>query len=332
MMAPAFWWREPGWQAGALAPLAAIYGLIAGRRMARPGRAVGVPVVCIGNLTVGGAGKTPSALAVARMLIAAGARPFFITRGYGGRLRGPVRVEADRHSAADVGDEPLLLARLAPTIVARDRVAGAAAAQAAGASVIVMDDGFQNPSLVKQCSVVVIEADRGIGNGIVLPAGPLRAPLAAQLAKADAILVIGEGTGAMPIVNAAVERGISVSRGRLVADPAAVAACTGPVLAFAGIGNPAKFFATLKGAGVAAPVRRAFPDHHRYTAVDATALVREAERAKLTLLTTEKDAARLAGDDALSALRERVRVLPVTLAMEDAAAFRQFLLEKLRAP
>jgi tetraacyldisaccharide 4'-kinase len=331
MRAPAFWWGEAGWKATALAPFAAVYGLVAGWRMTRVGQAVGIPVVCIGNFTVGGAGKTPTALAVARALIEAGERPFFLTRGYGGRLRGLVRVEPARHRAEDVGDEPLLLARVAPTIVARDRVAGAAAAKEAGASVVVMDDGFQNPSLAKDYSVVVIEADRGIGNGRLLPAGPLRAPLAAQLAKADEILIIGDGTAARPILNSAAERGTPVSRGRLVPDPAAVAACPGPVLAFAGIGNPDKFFATVEAAGIAAPVRRAFPDHHRYTAAEAMALVREAERDSLMLMTTEKDAVRLAGDDALAALRERVSVLPVTLAMENEDAFRQILLRRLRA-
>jgi tetraacyldisaccharide 4'-kinase len=330
MRAPAFWWRKAGGIAASLAPMAAIYGGVARHRMERPGRAVGRSVVCIGNPTVGGAGKTPTALTVARMLIAADERPFFLTRGYGGALPGPVRVDADRHCAADVGDEPLLLARVAPTIVARDRVAGAEAAAAAGASVVVMDDGFQNPSLVKHCSVLAIEGDRGVGNGLVIPAGPLRAPLPAQIARAHALLVIGDGTAAAPVMELAAQRGVAVFRGRLVPDPAAVAACAGRrVLAFAGIGNPEKFFATLDAAGIAAPVRCAFPDHHRYRASEAAALIRQAEREQLALLTTEKDAVRLAGDAALAALRERARVLPVTLAI-DGETFRRFLLARVR--
>jgi tetraacyldisaccharide 4'-kinase len=330
MRAPAFWWRKAGWEAAALRPLAAIYGLFAGWRMAQRGRSVGVPVVCIGNFTVGGAGKTPTALAVARMLIAAGERPFFLTRGYGGRLPGPVRVEPERHRAEDVGDEPLLLARVAPTIVARDRIAGAAMAKDAGATVVVMDDGFQNPSLAKDCSVLVIEADRGVGNGRVIPAGPLRAPLDVQLARAHALVVIGDGTAGGPVALSAAQADLPVSRAHLVPDPAAVAALNSrQVLAFAGIGNPEKFFATLDAAGIAAPVRRAFPDHHRYSQAEAAALIREAEREDLTLLTTEKDAVRLASDEALAPLRERARVLPVSLANEESNALRDFLAHRL---
>src|SRR5215471_2279010 len=189
MREPAFWWREPGLLAALLAPLGALYGAVAALRLQLPGRRARVPVVCVGNLTLGGSGKTPTAIAIARMLQAAGDRPVFLTRGYGGRLAGPVLVTPS-HTAAEVGDEPLLLARVAPTIVARDRVTGAAAAEAAGAGIIVMDDGFQNPSLEKDLSVLVVDGRRGIGNDHVFPAGPLRAPLAAQLAGADAVLVI----------------------------------------------------------------------------------------------------------------------------------------------
>src|SRR5215472_8768908 len=184
MREPSFWWGEASLASAMLAPLAAIYGAVAQARLARRGRRAAAPVVCIGNFTVGGAGKTPTALAVPRMLAAAGERPVFLSRGYGGTLAGPVLVEPTRHRAQDVGDEPLLLARTAPTIVARDRVKGASIA--AGASVIVMDDGFHNPSLAKDFAVLVVDARRGIGNGRVIPAGPLRAPLDAQLARARA--------------------------------------------------------------------------------------------------------------------------------------------------
>jgi tetraacyldisaccharide 4'-kinase len=191
MREPAFWWREAGLASGLLAPLAAVYGAIASARLAQRGAHVTVPVVCIGNPTVGGAGKTPLTLTLARLLQAAGDAPILLSRGYRGRLAGPLRVDAARHHAGDVGDEPLLLARVAPTFVARNRVVGARAAVAAGASVIVMDDGFQNPSLQKNFSVLVVDARRGIGNGRVVPAGPLRAPLAAQLVRADALVVVG---------------------------------------------------------------------------------------------------------------------------------------------
>jgi len=192
MRDPAFWWQPPGTVAALLAPIAKIYAAVAGSRLKKAGHSVGIPVICIGNLTVGGSGKTPTALAVARLLIAAGKRPYFLTRGYGGELAGPVLVDTTVHRAYDVGDEPLLLAGVAPTVVAADRVAGAEAIRAAGADVIVMDDGFQNPSLAKDLSILVVDGRRGLGNGKVFPAGPLRAPLDAQLDRAQAILIIRE--------------------------------------------------------------------------------------------------------------------------------------------
>jgi tetraacyldisaccharide 4'-kinase len=332
MRDPSFWWRPPGAMAALLAPLAAAYGAVAGARLRQPGRRAGIPVLCIGNPTVGGAGKTPTALAFARWLTAAGERPCFLSRGYGGRLAGPVQVVLATHSAADVGDEPLLLARAALTVVGGDRGAGASAASAAGASVIVMDDGFQNPALVKDVSVLVVDARRGIGNGRVLPAGPLRAPLPAQLARADALLVIGPGTAAEAVIRAAAARGLAVGHGRLAPDAGAVAALAGQrVLAFAGIGDPEKFFATVAAAGIDAPLRQAFPDHHRYTRADAQGLVAQAEQAGLALLTTEKDLVRLAGDADTAVLAGRAQALPVTLAIDDGGAFRTLVLDKLAA-
>jgi tetraacyldisaccharide 4'-kinase len=326
MREPNFWRRPAGTVAALLAPLAAGYGCIAAWRLRRPGRRAGIPVICIGNLTHGGAGKTPTALAVGAWLKAQGARPFFLSRGYGGALAGPVQVDPARHSAADVGDEPLLLVRVAATVVARDRVAGAAGARAAGASVIVMDDGFQNPSLAKDLSVLVVDAGRGIGNGRVFPAGPLRAPLDAQLARAGAVVVIGEGDGALAVVAAARRRNTPIFSARLVPDASDVAALAGkPVLAFAGIGAPEKFFATLAAAGIAVHARRAFPDHHAYTQADAEMLLREAHAGGLVPVTTEKDMVRLAGRSATAQLAADTRTLAVTLAVEDAAKFAELL-------
>ena len=181
MREPAFWWRSPSWMSRALAPLGSLYGAISGSRMQRKGHRAAVPVVCVGNYSLGGAGKTPTVLALIKLLRGAGETPVVLSRGYGGRLAGPVRVDGEAHTAADVGDEPLLLSRFAPVIVSRDRVAGVDAAQAVGASVIVMDDGFQNPSLQKHISLIVVDSNRGLGNGGVFPSGPLRAPLAVQL-------------------------------------------------------------------------------------------------------------------------------------------------------
>lgn len=328
MRAPSFWWRDGAAAAKLLAPFAALYGAVAARRLTRRGRAAGVPVLCVGNLTLGGAGKTPTVMAIARMLIAAGAKPFVLTRGYGGRLAGPVQVDPSRHTARDVGDEPLLLARLAPTIVARDRVAGAEAARASGASVVVMDDGFQNPSLAKDLSILVVDARRGIGNGAVFPAGPLRAPLDAQIARAQVLLMIGDDSGADALAADARAQGLAVFHARLEPDLAVIAGIAdGKVLAFAGIGDPDKFFATLTASGIEASIKLRFPDHHHYSAAEAEALIKEAERQGLALVTTEKDLVRLAGDAALAALAERAQALPVALVVDDEERFRNFVLQ-----
>ena len=322
MKAPGFWWGNPGVASALLSPLAALYATIAARRMAQPGERIGIPVICVGNPTVGGAGKTPTAIAIARLLIAAGERPMFLSRGYGGRLAGPVLVET-AHTAVQVGDEPPLLARVAPTIVAANRVAGARFAQECGASVVVMDDGFQNPSLGKDLSILVVDA-RGIGNGCVLPAGPLRAPLAPQLDRAAALLVVGGGSPAMESL--ARERALPIFHATLEPDADAAASLRAKkVLAFAGIGDPEKFFATLRSAGIDAPVRRGFGDHHRYSARQARALIRDADRDGLVLLTTEKDLARLKDDANVAQLAARARALPVTLKIAESDAFERLV-------
>lgn len=314
-----------------LSPLATIYGAIAARRLAQGGTRAGIPVICVGNPTVGGAGKTPTAIAVARLLIAEGERPYFLTRGYGGKLAGPVMVET-AHTAIEVGDEALLLARIAQTVVAANRVAGGEFARAKGASVIVMDDGFQNPALAKDLSILVIDGRRGIGNARVLPAGPLRAPLEPQLDRAQAILIVGEVSGAAPLIIAARSRKLPLFHATLDPDRAVVAEHAGKkVLAFAGIGEPEKFFATIAAAGIEAPVRRGFADHHLYRASEANALVREATQNGLSLLTTEKDLARIKGDTALVALAERARALPVSLVISESEDFRKLLLASVIA-
>jgi tetraacyldisaccharide 4'-kinase len=325
MREPRFW-RQHGAPARLLAPFAAIYGAIAGSRMARTGARAGVPVICVGNLTLGGAGKTPTATAIAQLLIAQGLTPFFLSRGYGGTLAGPLRVNPG-HRSADVGDEPLLLARVAPTIVGRDRALGAALAVAEGASVVVMDDGFQNPSLAKDFSLVVLDGERGVGNGLVFPAGPLRAPLAAQFERASALLVIGEpANSAQSAIASAQARGLPVMHGKLAPDPATVASLVGKkVLAFAGIAHPDKFFATLAAAGIAAPVMRGFPDHHVFTSAEAKDLLETAKRAGLRLLTTEKDLARMRGDANAAELAAAAIALPVAMTFEQPLKLEQLV-------
>lgn len=320
MREPSFWWTEPGLASRLLRPLALGYGAVAERRLRQSGAAAGVPVICIGNLTLGGAGKTPTALTIARLLSEFGERPFFLTRGYGGKLAGPVRVDPASHRASDVGDEPLLLARRAPTIVSHDRVAGAQFARAAGASILVMDDGLQNPSLAKTLTIAVIDGRRAIGNAQVFPAGPLRAPLQAQLECVDALLVIGALSPASSSLAAIVRaKGCPVLRAALKPDSNAVKEIARRrVLAFAGIGDPEKFFTTLALSDIEAMVEESFPDHHHYTAKDAERLLERCDEKGLLPVTTEKDAVRLDDDNAqLAKLRSRAHVLPVTLAFDE---------------
>ena len=325
MRAPAFWWR-PGTGAP-LAPLGVIYGALAAARMGWRGQRASVPVICLGNLTVGGAGKTPAALAVAQLLHAAHERPFFLTRGYGGSLAGPMRVNPAYHRAGDIGDEPLLLARLAPTIVARDRVAGAKFATFAGASVIVMDDGFQNPSLVKDLPLLLIDGRRGIGNGRVIPAGPLRVSLEPQLELARALIVVGAPDGTASVLARAMRRGMTVFHGRLEPDRAVIAAIgRRKVLAFAGIADPEKFFSTLASAGVEIAQRASFTDHHRYSAAEAVSLIARAKANNLMLVTTEKDLVRLAGEPSLEELAAHASALPVRLVIDEQDQFRDLVL------
>lgn len=328
MREPAFWWRPPGLVSSLLAPLGAAYGIVAERRMTRRGAVPGLPVICVGNFTLGGTGKTPTALMLVTLLRKLGATPFFLTRGYGGSVEGPHRVDHEKDSAAQVGDEALLLARAAPTIVARDRVLGAAFAKAMGASVIVMDDGLQNLSLAKTLTIAVVDGKRGIGNGQVFPAGPLRAPLNIQMTRCDALLVVGDGEAARAVTSRAGVR--PVLHGRLAADEAAIGALRGrQVLIFAGIGDPDKFFATAEQSGIAIVERRRFADHHRFTAEEAAELVMSAERDGLSLLTTEKDHARMAGDPALAALASKAHVLPVTMVVEERDALHALIARAL---
>jgi tetraacyldisaccharide 4'-kinase len=318
MRAPAFWQRPSSPIASLLRPAGFVYGMVAARRMGRMGERAGAPVVCVGNFTAGGAGKTPTALAVAKLLIEAGERPVFLTRGYGGCLAGPVRVDPERHGAQDVGDEPLLLARTAPTIVARERPAGARLAVESGAGVIVMDDGLQNPSLAKDLTLAVVDGQAGVGNGLCLPAGPLRAPLRAQWPRVDAVVVIGAGGEA--VAREAAGRGKPVIRARLEPDPETATRLRGRrVLAFAGIGRPEKFFATLEVCGAQVIVRRPFPDHYPFSASDLAALVAAAEADSLEIVTTEKDFVRIETAPALRGFAARVTPVPVRLAAEDDA-------------
>lgn len=326
MREPAFWHRPPSLTSILLTPLAALYGLVAGIRMRREGLDAGIPVLCVGNYHVGGAGKTPAVLALAELLRELGETPVVLSRGYGGRLRGPIKVDPARHAAADVGDEPLMMARTVPVVVARDRVDGVALTRSQGASMILMDDGFQNPAIAKDASLIVIDGDRGLGNACIFPAGPLRAPLAPQLDRTDALVVVGEGAAAATVAATIAAQGKPVLSAHLRADQASVASLRDKrVLAFAGIGDPVRFFRTLRTFGIEVVAEREFPDHHPFSESEIAGLIAQAGREALTLVTTEKDLVRLRG----TAVAQDIVQFPVTLEFDDVAQLRKFLSNRL---
>jgi tetraacyldisaccharide 4'-kinase len=342
--------EEPGWWYGGAPPhrliapllpaLSQVYGWLAQVRFSSttPYRSR-LPVICVGNFTSGGTGKTPLAILVANLLKERGEKPCFLTRGYGGSERGPAWVESGNRAAARFGDEPLLLANVAPTLVARNRAAGARCIEASGRGVtaIVMDDGLQNPSLAKDLAVAVVDAERGLGNGEVIPAGPLRAPIDFQLGLVDAVVVRegaavsgtrevstasgapGAGIGALlrhrfpgPVLAARVE-----TRG----DTAWLAGAR--LVAFAGIANPDRFFALIERLGGKIAARRTFRDHHAFLRADADALSALAEAENAVLVTTEKDWIRLAeGESFAQALSACVRTLPIEMIVEQRDAKR----------
>jgi tetraacyldisaccharide 4'-kinase len=312
---PSWWYGKTAGdriKATLLAPLGVLYGQGVRARFAftKPYRSK-LPVICIGNFTVGGAGKTPLALTVAEMLRELGHSPAFLTRGFGGRIAGPHTVDPARDDFTDVGDEALLLARAAPTIVARKRPDGARAIEETGASVIIMDDGFQNPSLVKDLSLIAADTSAGIGNGLIFPAGPLRAALSFQKERADAIVLIGDpaSTAELPGLQC------PVFHAAIAPQSETTWLQRQPVLAFCGIGRPQKFFDTLRDADATLAEERAFPDHHAYTEDNARALLDRAQSRGAQLVTTEKDHVRLnAAAGPLAELKSAVRTLPVKLS------------------
>jgi tetraacyldisaccharide 4'-kinase len=327
---PAFWYRPSSLMSRLLMPLGAIYGAVAAKRLAREGLDAGIPVLCVGNYHVGGAGKTPAVLALVDLLRDAGEAPIVLSRGYGGKLRGPIKVDPERHAAGDVGDEPLMMARSVAVVVARDRVEGIALARSQGASLILMDDGFQNPAIAKDASLIVVDGDRGLGNACVFPAGPLRAPLPPQLARTDALIIVGNGTAADGVAAAIAAQGGLVLRARMTPNEASVAALRGKrVLAFAGIGDPGRFFRTLRASGVEVIAEKAFADHHPYSDSEIEALAAAAKRDGLTLVTTEKDLARLRVGGTLMPMARDIVPFAVTLQFDDAPALLRFATDRL---
>jgi len=307
---------------GLLAPLGIAWDAASRlrRAVARPYRAP-VPVICVGNLVAGGSGKTPVVLALAASIATTGLTIAVVTRGYGGRLGGPLRVDPAEHDADAVGDEALLIAGSAPCWVSRDRAAGVREAVATGAGAILLDDGFQNPAIDKDLALVVVDAEYGFGNRRVIPAGPLREPAVSGLARAGAIVLIGDGEP-----DGVREAGCPVFRADLApVDGERFAGA--PVVAFAGIGRPEKFFASLRRVGAILVVAHPFPDHHRFADAEIARLRHEAERADARLVTTAKDWVRLP-----VRLRGGIEVLEVRVRWHDATAVTQLVANVLAKP
>lgn len=318
MRAPGFWWHapdRPGLLPRLLAPLGWLYAQGTARRLRRSGYTPQAPVICVGNLTAGGAGKTPTVIALIEYLTARGRKVHVVSRGYGGQLEGPVRVEEMRHRAEEVGDEPLLLSALAPVWVAKDRAAGVRAAEAAGAQVILMDDGFQSPAVKPALSLVVVDAARGFGNGRCIPAGPLREPIATGLARADLVLTIGDDLAQSQFDAIWEVPGLPRLRGALQPLKMGMGWKGERVLAFAGIADPTRFFATLRAEGADLVRGEALGDHETLSETLLRRLELEATTAGAQLVTTEKDAARLPLQ-----WRAKVLTLVVRLKVEDWSA------------
>lgn len=314
MRAPDFWSNpQPDWRARLLSPLGTLYARATARRLDKghPAR-LAVPVICVGNINAGGTGKTPTVIAIAERLRDQFHDPHIVSRGYGGTEVGPLEIDPTRHRAAKVGDEPLLLSAFARTWVARDRAAGARAAIAQGATAIILDDGFQNPAIAHDLSIVVVDAETGFGNGLCLPAGPLREPVATGLARADMVLSIGSDAAQAQFDSSVLPDDLPHVRAALKPLQTGMDWTDTPLIAFAGIGRPDKFFETLRSLGAQLLHTEALGDHAQLSTAFLTRLERDARAARAQLVTTEKDAARLP-----PAFRSKVITLPVRLSFEN---------------
>ncbi len=309
------YWKNKNIISLLLWPFGCLYGLAtATRLLLKTPHKVDAKVICVGNLTAGGTGKTPVSISLAKILQQNGQNPYFVSRGYGGKLKG-LQVMPDIHNAADVGDEPLLLARQAPVIINPDRYAGALMAEQEGANYIIMDDGFQNPSLYKDISFVVIDGNIGLGNGFCIPAGPLREFKDLGLHRASAIMLIGEDTHDL----AASFGKLPVFKGRI--KPVSPSPLTYDVVAFAGIGRPEKFYQSLSGCGFNIVETRDFPDHHFYTEDELNQLIALGKQHKAPIYTTAKDFVKIP-----PRLQSKFKVLEIAIEWENPSELANFIL------
>ncbi len=325
MRPPLFWNRSRGLASRLLAPLEWVWIYVTRRRLKNgPWERLAVPVICIGNINVGGTGKTPTVIALLEIFGELGIAAHVVSRGHGGSELGPLLVDERKHSANEVGDEPLLIAAFGPCWVAKDRTAGAKAAIEAGAQVILLDDGFQNPSLHKDLSVVVVDAEIGFGNGRVMPAGPLREPLSDGLSRADIVIPIGSPTAQKRL---AAQLSTPLWSGELRPLETGMDWSGTRFIAFAGIGRPGKFFSTLETLGANVVATHAFPDHAPYTDAILQRLKAEAKAKSAQLVTTEKDMARLPIE-----FRRDALALPVRLVFNDLEAVKTVLKDLTAGP
>jgi tetraacyldisaccharide 4'-kinase len=328
--APPFWWEKPDWRAALLWPISKVYGMVAVRRMehAKP-KAVNLPVICIGNLTVGGGGKTPTAIAIAQAAAKQKLKPGIVSRGYGGVNKGVHVVDPHHDLAKHVGDEPLLISNYVPTVVSVDRFAGATKLQELGCNFIIMDDGFQSMRLKSDYNLIVVDARRGVGNGHVIPGGPLRAPVIPQLRHATAVLKTGEGEAADQIIRLAARAAKPIHIARPVVAKG-INLKAKRVLAFAGIADPDKFFDTVTAAGAFISLARTWPDHHYFADDELSELYQTADAGDLILVTTEKDAMRLArGSEMARKVLEKTIVLRIEMTFDQPDTSRRIVEQTL---
>lgn len=322
--APPFWWKKNSWQGYMLSPASYVYGKIAAKRMDMEASAkVNVPVICVGNFVVGGAGKTPTVQMLSNYARTRGYKVGILSRGHGGAITSPTVVQLDKHNSHDLGDEALLHAQNATTVISTNRVAGAELLLDQDCTLIIMDDGFQNPSLHKDFNLIAVDAKRGLGNGFAMPAGPMRVPFKHQLLHTDAIFITGKGTAGDLVIRKAARAGKPVFQSNIdVFDKKKYKGQK--AFAYAGIADPSKFFDTLEEVGVDIKVRQNFGDHHVFTEDECADLIDRSKQQELQLFTTAKDAARLKDrGEAQNKLLELSEVVRIALTPEDPAMLKR---------